>query len=89
MMTIDITLRSGTMVDPAVAAAGIVRKCRQCKSKVCISRGEIKNADGRSLNQVYCLATIHDPHITIVISGKDELRVMCDLVDMVNHGTGI
>jgi phosphotransferase system HPr-like phosphotransfer protein len=86
MMSADITLPAEKKVNPAIMAK-IAKKCRECKSKVCFSRGSVSFADGRSLNDMRHLEKIQDPHLTLMITGDDELRVMCDLVDIINHGT--
>jgi phosphotransferase system HPr-like phosphotransfer protein len=85
MVNANITLPAGRTVNSAIMAK-IVKKCRECKSRVCVSRGEIRFADCRSLNEMRHLGAIQDPRISIEVTGADELKVMCDLVDMINHG---
>lgn len=85
MMTAEIELGPGEKIRPLIAAA-IALKCRQCKSKVCLSCGEFLNIDGRSFEHVHRLGNITDPLVRIVVSGKDELPVMCELRDLVKYG---
>jgi phosphotransferase system HPr-like phosphotransfer protein len=84
MMTAEITLTAGRKFD-ALVTAKIAKKCRECKSKVCISRGDVHDADGRSLHELHSLGNVQDPHLTLMVMGNDEFRVMCDLVDLINH----
>jgi hypothetical protein len=85
MMTAEIELDHETKIGPSVAAA-IVRKCRQCRSRVCLSCGGFKNIDGRSFDNVFGFIHMGDSHVKIVVTGQDELPVMCDLMDLVKHG---
>jgi phosphotransferase system HPr-like phosphotransfer protein len=66
--------------------ARIAKKCRECKSKVCLSRGNFHFSTGRSLSDIRYLGKSQDPHISIVVAGNDEFPVMCDLIDIINHG---
>jgi phosphotransferase system HPr-like phosphotransfer protein len=85
MMTAEIELGPGEKITPSVAVA-IALKCRQCKSKVCLSCGDFLNIDGRSFKHVHRLGNMPDPLVKIIVSGKDELPVMCELRDLVKYG---